>query len=133
MLRSEERDGSGALVSRVEFVTFTLTPDLAGVALHGPRFPTAELNLRGDTIPQVGFQVHVPTILPRGYRLERAESVSDASGNWSRLAYGDGVEQVFLLQTLDAIGPVDPNEADVGPISRRRIARRARRAGARSW
>ncbi len=120
VLRAEERDAGGQLVSRVEFSTFTLTPDFTGVALHGDRFAPTPLDSLTDTTAKIGFQVRVPSILPKGYRLESAEGLNDGTGNWARLAYGDGVEQVFFLETHlppGQGGGTTPTDVDIGPKS----------------
>jgi hypothetical protein len=122
VMRADEFDVTGALVSRVEFLTFTLTPDLSAAVLHGDRMPGVPLDMKSDTTGSLGFQVLTPTILPEGYRLEKAESLSDGTSTWARLVFGDGVEQLFFLQTLAV--PGQPGSAaglhrqvDVGPNS----------------
>ncbi len=105
VMRADEFDATDQLVSRTEFRTFTLAPDLSGVALHGDRNPGKPFDPTSDTTQSLGFRVLVPTILPEGYRLERSESLSvGGSGaelsTWARLAFGDGVEQLFFLQTV---------------------------------
>jgi hypothetical protein len=125
VMRADEFDVNDQLVSRTEFVTFTLTPDLSGVALHGDRNPGKPFDPTSDTTQSLGFRVLVPTILPEGYRLERSESLSVGgpgaeSSTWARLAFGDGVEQLFFLQTTATAGQsalAASNEVDVGPRS----------------
>lgn len=125
VMRAEEFDATDQLVSRTEFRTFTLTPDLSGVALHGDRSPGTPFDPASDTTQSLGFRVLVPTILPDGYRLERSESLSVGgsgaeSSTWARLAFGDGVEQLFFLQTTATPGQsalAASNEVDVGPKS----------------
>jgi hypothetical protein len=125
VMRADEFDATDQLVSRTEFLTFTLTPDLSGVALHGDRNPGKPFDPTSDTTQSLGFRVLVPTILPDGYRLERSESLSVGgsgaeSSTWARLAFGDGVEQLFFLQTTATAGAsalAGPNEVDVGPKS----------------
>jgi len=105
VMRAEEYDAEGARVGLVEFRAITLAPDLSHVALHGDRSSPLPFDPEADTKPSLGFQLHRPKILPDGYRLERAESVSAAvSGaegeRWARLAYGDGVDEIFFLQSV---------------------------------
>jgi hypothetical protein len=123
VMRADEFDSTDQLVSRTEFHTFTLTPDLSGVALHGDRNPGAPFDPNSDTTQTLGFHVLVPTILPEGYRLERSESLSVGgpgaeSSTWARLAFGDGVEQLFFLQTeAGSSALAASSEVDVGPKS----------------
>jgi hypothetical protein len=135
VMRAEEFDAQGARVGLVEFREFTLAPDLSTLALHGDRSEPKALDLSTDTTTALGFQVLRPKILPDGYRLERAESVTaEAASNpgagapnetrgeprgerWARIAYGDGVEQIFFLQSLSpdaAQASTAPGEVDVG-------------------
>jgi hypothetical protein len=120
VMRAEEYDGSNTLLSRVEFLTFTLTPDLQGRPLHGDRNPATAFDPHSDTTGSLGFQVKVPTILPPGYQLERSESLSDGTSTWARLGFGDGVDEIFLLQSPVPSTPPPPGtppEMDVGPRS----------------
>lgn len=110
VMRADEYDSSNHLVGSTEFETFTLTPDLSGFALHGDRNPGTPFDPATDTSGNLGFRVLVPTLLPDGYRLERAESLSVAnagneSGTWARLGFGDGVDELFFLQTAAAGHP----------------------------
>lgn len=107
VMRADEFDPSNQLVSSAEFKTFTLTPDLSNFSLHGDRNPGTPFDPAVDTTGSLGFRVLVPTLLPDGYRLERAESLSVAnagneSGTWARLGFGDGVDELFFLQTAAA-------------------------------
>ncbi len=114
VMRADEMDKDGTLLSRVAFLSFTLTPDLAAAPLHGDRSPGVPFDLQSDTTAILGFQLLRPTILPAGYRIERAESLTAGSNTWARLAFGDGVEELFFLQTMGQIGHA---EFDVGPRS----------------
>lgn len=130
VLRAEEYDAGGTRVGLVEFQGITLAPDLSNVALHADRSAPKILDLEAGTKAALGFEVLRPKILPDGYRLERAESVSadaqsgvgsgagsGADERWARLAYGDGVEEIFFLQGLSpeaAQASTSPAEADVG-------------------
>jgi hypothetical protein len=122
----------GDRVGLVEFQRFTLAPDLSNVALHGDRSAPKTLDLEAGTKAALGFEVLRPKILPDGYRLERAESISPEAQSgagagsgaglgdgerWARLAYGDGVEEIFFLQGLSpeaAQASTSPAEAHVG-------------------
>jgi MucB/RseB N-terminal domain len=124
VLRADEFDASNRLVSHTEFLTFTLTPDLSGLALHGDRNPGAPFDPSADTTASLGFRVLVPTILPEGYRLERAESLSvgnagEDSGTWARLGFGDGVDELFFLQTVAGEDQAQiaghPGSGSIGP------------------
>jgi outer membrane lipoprotein-sorting protein len=98
VMRWRETTFSGAVVATVEFETFTLSPDLSGVALHGPRFAAEPLSTDGAAA-QMGFPVRLPRLLPNGYQLTRAERVDTPSGPWVSVTYGDGAEQIFYLFT----------------------------------
>ena len=143
VLRAQEFDASGSQVSLVEFRDFTLAPDLSNVALHGDRSDPKPLAPDADSTAVLGFPLLRPKILPDGYRLERAESVrtgapgsgaspsggatvpggaaeataGDASERWARLAYGDGVDEIFFLQgrASDAAeASTSPEDRDLG-------------------
>jgi len=147
VLRSQEFDASGSQVSLVEFRDFTLAPDLSGVALHADRSDPKPFDPDADATAVLGFPLLRPKILPDGYRLERAESVrigglsaSGASGDslpggavvpdgaaggmpgaaserWARVAYGDGVDEIFFLQgsASDAAeASASPEDRDLG-------------------
>lgn len=96
VMRWRETATDGAIVATVEFQSFTLNPDLTHVSLHGTQFAVEPLV--PATIPaQMGFPVLLPRLLPHGYQLTRAERISEQSGPWARVTYGDGVEQIFYL------------------------------------
>jgi hypothetical protein len=114
VMRADEMDAAGALVSRVAFASFTLTPDLSAAPLHGDRSPGVAFDRDADNSALLGFQLLDPTILPAGYRFERAESLTAGSNTWARLTFGDGVEEMFFLQTMGQIGHAD---VDIGPRS----------------
>lgn len=138
VLRSQEYDANGARVNLVEFREFTLAPDLSNVSLHGDRSDPKPFDPDADTASVLGFPLLRPKILPDGYRLERAESIRAASASalgssgsdrvaetasgtepdrWARIAYGDGVDEVFFLQGLvpdGAEAAVSPEEHDLG-------------------
>ena len=105
VLRSDEFDADGNQLARVDFRSFTLTPDLSQATLHGDRSLPAPIDMAEDTTASLGFRLLQPRILPDGYRQEKAESVTDGTNTWARLVYGDGVEQLFFLQTAAAVAP----------------------------
>jgi hypothetical protein len=118
VMRSEERGPTDALVSHSEFKTFQLSPDTNSLNLEGDQFTRSPLDPFADTTGSLGFQVHAPTILPSGYRLERSESTSDGTNTWAILTYTDGVDTTFFLQTFDpqgTNGQPAQGELDVGP------------------
>lgn len=118
VMRAEERGAGNQIASTVEFVTFELSPDTTDLRLESDRFTRFPLDLRTDTISSVGFRVRPPSVLPAGYRLDRAESTNDGTNTWAILTYTDGVDSLFLLQTSDPqaqAGVSPPGEYDVGP------------------
>jgi hypothetical protein len=130
VLRAQEFDADGAEVSVVEFRDFTLAPDLSNVALHGDRNDPKAFDPAADTTSILGFKLLRPKILPDGYVLEQAEiiragaasisiaeSAAAAPERWARLAYGDGVDEIFFLQSQDsetAEASASPAEPDLG-------------------
>lgn len=118
VMRFEELDVQRRLLSKVEFVEFSLGPVPAGVVLHGDRYVSVPIDPDGDTSAQLGFQVQAPRILPAGYRRTRADGVFEDGRHWARLFYGDGVDQVFFLHTRLPAGQghtAVPTEQYVGP------------------
>lgn len=111
VLRSEELGAANQVLARVEFLDLDLSPDLSGVELHAP-LPLQPLDLAGDPAAQLGFPPRIPQALPAGFALRAAEMiVDDGTGHrWSRLSYGDGVEQIFFLHT--DLGPGAPTSND---------------------
>jgi hypothetical protein len=100
VMRSEEYSSAGQPLARVEFTEFTLAPDLSGIAFHED-IPFEPLDLHRDTTPQLGFQVNAPTSIPAAYQLERADKVAAGGRNWARITYGDGVQELFVLDSVD--------------------------------
>lgn len=102
VLRWREFADDGATVALVEFLDFTLNPDLTNVPLHGPQFAVEPLDL-ATSHAQLGFDVRVPRLLPNGYQLLRTDKLQPGTAPdtspWARLTYGDGVEQIFYLYT----------------------------------
>ncbi|MFN0242372.1 MAG: sigma-E factor regulatory protein RseB domain-containing protein [Planctomycetota bacterium] len=108
ILRWKEWNPLGVLIADVEFTEFTLDPDLTGVELNSPSLQTVALDLEGDVVGQIGFQVSRPRFVPQGYRAMKSEKVTVASSSWARLTYGNGVEQLFYLFQAPAAGTM-PN------------------------
>ena len=122
VMKAEERSTGDRLLSLVEFVQFQLAPDTTGLGLEDDQFLRTPFDPQSNTVAQLGFQIRPPTLLPDGYRLERAESTSDGTHTWAILTYTDGVDSMFFLQSVDpqtAGGQTPPGEYDVG----RKVAR----------
>ena len=118
VLRAEEHGEGNQLASSVEFLTFQLAPDTTGLGLQDDQFVRTPFDPASDTTASLGFQVRPPTLLPEGYRLERAESTTDGTNTWAILTYTDGVDSMFFLQSFDpqlAAGQSPPGEYNVGP------------------
>lgn len=118
VMRAEERGAGNQIASSVEFLTFELSPDTTGVPLEDDQFTRYPLDLRANTSSSLGFRVRPPSVLPAGYRLDRAESTNDGTNTWAILTYTDGVDSLFFLQTIDSQGQTGqspPGEYDVGP------------------
>ena len=117
VLRAEERGEGNRLASSFEFLTFQLAPDTTGLGLQDDQFVRTSFDPLADTSTSLGFQVRPPSILPDGYRLDRAESTTDGTNTWAILTYTDGVDSLFFLQTFDPqaqSGQPPPGEYDVG-------------------
>lgn len=108
ILRWKEWNPLGVLIAEVEFTEFTLDPDLTGIELHSPSLQTTPLDLDGDVVGQIGFQVPRPRYVPQGYRAMKSEKVTAVSSSWARITYGNGVEQIFYLFQAPAAGTL-PN------------------------
>lgn len=118
VMRAEERDAGDRVTSSFEFLSFQLSPDTTGLELEDDQFVRTPFDPRAKTSATLGFQVRPPTILPEGYRLDRAESTNDGTKTWAILTYTDGVDSLFFLQTFDSQGQTGqppPGEYDVGP------------------
>lgn len=95
VMRSEERDASGALVASTAFLEFTSAPVLHGVDFHVERHPGTPIE--HASLP-TGFTPARPQILPDGYREMSSEVLELAGDTYVRRVYGDGLENVFFLQ-----------------------------------
>jgi hypothetical protein len=114
VLRCEEYAIAGQLEASVEFTQFTLAPDLSHVEFYPEDLLTQPLDLQSDTLPQIGFPVHVPSLLPNAFQLEKSESVDDGTQKWARIVYGDGAEQVFFLYSVDPAPPSTNQQSGPG-------------------
>ena len=110
VMRSEEYSSAGQLLARVEFTDFTLVPDLSGISFHED-IPFESLDLGRDTTPQIGFRVDAPTLIPAAYQLEKADKVEAGGRSWARITYGDGLQEIFVLDSVDAQRAEDPLKA----------------------
>jgi hypothetical protein len=110
VMRSEEYSSAGQLLARVEFTDFTLAPDLSGISFHED-IPFEALDLGRDTTPQIGFRVDAPTLIPAAYQLEKADKVEAGGRSWARITYGDGLQEIFVLDSVDAQRSEDPLKA----------------------
>ncbi|MFN0006490.1 MAG: hypothetical protein ACKVXR_01180 [Planctomycetota bacterium] len=118
VMRSEERGAGNQIASSVEFLTFELSPDTAGLRLESDQFTRFPLDLSTSTVSGLGFRVRPPSVLPAGYRLARAETTNDGTNTWAILTYTDGVDSLFFLQSFDPqaqVGVSPPGEFNVGP------------------
>ncbi len=111
---------NGAAVATVEFMTFTLNPDLTGVELHGARFDVEPI-VEQTAQAQLGFPVQWPRLLPHGYQLVRAARIDAPGGPWVNATYGDGAEQVFYLFTDQPTAPMLHGSSPMQPAHTVRV------------
>lgn len=102
VMRWTETTLEGRTIASSEFVEFTLEPKLEDVDWFHSTLEVQSLQagptLSADDLVALGFQPHVPQILPAGYQLIRAERVVDSGKTWLRRVYGDGLESLFVLE-----------------------------------
>lgn len=108
ILFEERVSSSGELLSRIQFETLELDPDLSTVQLTGGasawiEFDTAQppASLKGPLL--------VPSAPPTSFEFQSAgyqESAGLSGKSWAQLVYSDGVEEVFFLfeEEADTIG-----------------------------
>ncbi|MFT5050614.1 MAG: hypothetical protein ACI8QZ_002016 [Chlamydiales bacterium] len=97
-LRWEQVDRNGVLLGEMEFESIDFTPDLSNFQLIRRNFDGRTIDLNGDLVAQVGFDVLTPSLLPSGYRIESGRVVADGQGNdWFKRVYTDGVSRMALL------------------------------------
>jgi len=100
VLKYEERDGQGNLLSLMEYESFDTQPNFTGITLHQPINQEVTLDIGNDLKGQVGFAPLLPRVLPSGFELRDAANVTDQNGKtWLKLTYLDGVEPVFFMHT----------------------------------
>ncbi|MCY2961760.1 MAG: hypothetical protein NTY35_16490 [Planctomycetota bacterium] len=95
VMRSIERNETGAIVAAITFLEFTHEPALEGVEFHVERYPGVPL---ATAVLPLGFAPARPQILPDGYREMSSELLQLAGDTYVRRVYGDGLENVFFLQ-----------------------------------
>lgn len=98
ILRLEERDPQGSLVSRFEYLTFAIDPALDGAVWH--QSPVSEAPLDMEQAAQVlGFTPHLPKSVPAGYAVINTEHVIDpiTGRDWARLTYSDGWNSLVVM------------------------------------
>lgn len=98
VLRTSEEALDGSVLALVEFESFTLTPDLAGVSLLSWG-QEAAIDLDDPQASGIDFAIEMPALVPDGFQLRQTSRVLDLQNQrpWAKLVYGDGVEQVFFL------------------------------------
>jgi hypothetical protein len=108
VLRAIEEDTSGHVISRMEFLTLDLAPNLEGIPMHVPLNAETPLNAQ-DASEILGFQFVKPHQWPAGFELAEQTSVTEpgTGAHWAKLTFSDGLEQVFYLHG----GPVDLTNA----------------------
>jgi hypothetical protein len=108
---SEYTTGDNRLLSRSEYLEFTLEPDLAGVDWFESPLEIEPLDPGHENTTLLGFHPHQLQVLPPGYQLLRSEMVTERGVKWLRRVYGDGVENLFVLEH----GSATPKVAVAGP------------------
>lgn len=100
VLASRRFDGQGNLQASMRYESFMLAPDTAGVAWHQAANDEQPLALQ-DLGPQLEQRVLEPRLLPDGFVLDEAATVSDGTTRWLKLTYTDGIEPLFFFQKLE--------------------------------
>ena len=102
ILKAEEYDAAGHLISVMEYESFDAEPDLAGAVWFQGVHQEKELDRTRSFEEQLGFDPPAPRLLPQGFELREAFTVVDAEGTtWLKLTFTDGVEPLFFLAALD--------------------------------
>ena len=98
-LRIVERDGSGRVLSTLEYVAVDFRPDLSKAALR-PVKPKAEpVADWGKASERLGFAPYVPVYLPEGFGRRAAEVVEFQDGSLALVdLYTDGVENFSVRE-----------------------------------
>jgi hypothetical protein len=102
ILRSEERDLSGAVLSMLEYDSLNLTPDFTLETFHEELGTQVQFG-NGSPLPtQLKFVPAKPKLLPDGYRLQDSVAIFGTGDPWVRYTYGDGAEEIFWLHSGEA-------------------------------
>ncbi len=112
VLRWTETTLEGRLLARSEFVDFTLDPVLDGVDWFVSPLQVESLqsghDLSAQDLATLGFQPHSLQVLPPGYQLLRSERIVESGTTWLRRVYGDGLENLFVLERGPDTTPPTP-------------------------
>ena len=100
VLAVEELDPRGTVLSSVVYESFETQPDHSQAIWFRPAQREGELDWRDDLGAQLDRPVHRPKLLPAGFQLRGAATVSDRQTDWLKLTYTDGVETLFFLTEL---------------------------------
>ena len=117
ILRVEERDRSGALVSLLEYETLDLSPSLAGRRLFDAGAIARTTLTAGDLGSALSFTPKTPKLLPAGYELLESAAVGEQhlGSEWAQLTYSDGVDELFFLHAGQGAGARTP-QAKGSPV-----------------
>jgi len=99
ILRAEERDSRGRLLSLLEYESLNLSPAPEPEALHRSAVTESVVDSEAELRAALSFLPVQPRQIPSGYRLLGTAAVVDPieGGEWARFTYGDGVEELFFL------------------------------------
>jgi hypothetical protein len=98
VLRWTETSAEGRLLARSEFLDFTLDPALDGVDWFESPLEVEALQPGLEDASVLGFRPHQLQVLPAGYQLLRSERIVESGATWLRRVYGDGLENLFVLE-----------------------------------
>jgi hypothetical protein len=112
VLRSREYSTqTDDLLADVAFTELDLAPVFAEVLPPLPSLNATELAPADDNLAGLGFQPWKPQVLPAGFQELRSERFETGGFKWVRRVYGDGLENLFLLQR----GSATDGQQDDGP------------------
>ncbi len=107
VLRWEDRTAGGSVRGRMQFESYTRTPDLTGAVLSEGRYDSRRINLSLSDASEVGFELLRPSLPPSGYRLEESSVLVDDLGDkWVRSYYTDGVQRVAFMHRGAPVSPM---------------------------
>jgi hypothetical protein len=112
VLASRRFDAQGNLQASMRYESFRPEPDTAGVAWHQASNDEQPLALT-DLGPTLDQRVLEPRLLPEGFQLHEAATVSDGTARWLKLTYTDGIEPLFFFQKLEQ--PAAPGAVSLRP------------------